>query len=166
MPEAVIQISTDAASAAAEPWDSSRLIAVLSPLSKEAQWSEQQLKSDLTTPKTSDIDVTMTLRNTVPRWIYSFQVKNEASGITKPELNANWFCERELFFTQGNYKRTENIVRTLLEYRARYLLPADSQDILDWDAWIKTPPKRPSGKIRVKLKYTGRSKPIPIDCPW
>ena len=42
----------------------------------------------------------------------------------------------------------------------------DEDDILNWDVAIVTPPPRPSGTIRVKLKYTGRSKPIPVDDPW
>lgn len=39
-------------------------------------------------------------------------------------------------------------------------------DILDWGVAIEEPPPRPSGTIRVKLKYKGRSKPIPIEDPW
>ncbi len=35
----------------------------------------------------------------------------------------------------------------------------ESEDILDWEARIKTAPPRPSGKLRVKLRYVGRSKP-------
>lgn len=42
----------------------------------------------------------------------------------------------------------------------------EEEDILNWDAAIGTPPPRPSGTLRVKLKYTGRSKPIPIEEPW
>ena len=41
----------------------------------------------------------------------------------------------------------------------------DEEDILNWDAAIVTPPPRQSGTIRVKLKYMGRSKPIPVDNP-
>ena len=43
----------------------------------------------------------------------------------------------------------------------------DEDDLLDWDAHIATPPPRKSGTIRVKLKYVGRSKPMPLildDC--
>ena len=42
----------------------------------------------------------------------------------------------------------------------------DDEDILDWDVAIIAPPPRPSGTIRVKLKYTGRSKPFPIENFW
>ncbi len=41
----------------------------------------------------------------------------------------------------------------------------DEEDILNVDAVIVTPPPRQSGTIRVKLKYMGRSKPIPVDNP-
>ncbi|MCK4791817.1 MAG: hypothetical protein KAV87_49245 [Desulfobacteraceae bacterium] len=41
------------------------------------------------------------------------------------------------------------------------------EDLLDWDAHIETPPPpRRSGTIKVRFKYVGRSKPIPIDDPW
>ena len=39
-------------------------------------------------------------------------------------------------------------------------------DLLDWDVAITTPPPRPSGTIRVKLKYKGRSKPFPAENFW
>ena len=41
----------------------------------------------------------------------------------------------------------------------------DDEDILYWDVAI-TPPPRPSHKIRVKLKFKGRRKPMPIENPW
>jgi hypothetical protein len=41
----------------------------------------------------------------------------------------------------------------------------DEEDVLNWDVAI-TPPPRPSGIIRVKLKFKGRKKPMPIDNPW
>ena len=42
----------------------------------------------------------------------------------------------------------------------------DEEDILDWDAAILTPPPRPSGTIRVRLIYKGRSKPLPVEDFW
>ncbi len=42
----------------------------------------------------------------------------------------------------------------------------DEEDILNVDAVIVTPPPRQSGTIRVRLKYIGRSKPIPVQDPW
>ena len=42
----------------------------------------------------------------------------------------------------------------------------DEEDIFNWDAAIVTPPPRPSGTIRVKLIYKGRSKPIPVENFW
>ena len=51
--------------------------------------------------------------------------------------------------------------------RQHVAFPAYSEeDILNWDVAIQVPPPRPSGTIRVKLKYKGRSKPIPIENPW
>ena len=42
----------------------------------------------------------------------------------------------------------------------------DDKDLLNWDVAIITPPPRPSGTVRVKLKYKGRSKPFPIENSW
>ncbi len=38
-------------------------------------------------------------------------------------------------------------------------------DILDWDFRAEPPPPRAHGTIRVRLKYLGRSKPIPVEDP-
>ena len=49
----------------------------------------------------------------------------------------------------------------------RLAFPSYSEeDILNWEVAIEAPPSRPSGTIRAKLKYKGRSKPIPIENPW
>lgn len=40
----------------------------------------------------------------------------------------------------------------------------DEEDILKWDVAIPPPP-RPSGTIRVRLKFKGRRKPLPIEDP-
>ena len=41
------------------------------------------------------------------------------------------------------------------------------EELLDWDAHIETPPAPQwSGTIKVRFKYIGRSKPIPIEDPW
>jgi hypothetical protein len=37
--------------------------------------------------------------------------------------------------------------------------------ILDWDACIESPPPRPSGKVKVRLHFRGRDKPIPVEPP-
>ena len=42
----------------------------------------------------------------------------------------------------------------------------NEEDTLNWEVAIETPPPRPSGTIRVKLRYKGRSKPIPLENPW
>ena len=40
-------------------------------------------------------------------------------------------------------------------------------DLIDWDARIETPPPpKWSGTIKMRFKYIGRSKPIPIEEPW
>ena len=41
-----------------------------------------------------------------------------------------------------------------------------TEDRLDWDEAIGTPPSRQHGTIRVILEFTGRSKPDPVDDPW
>jgi hypothetical protein len=45
-------------------------------------------------------------------------------------------------------------------------LSKEDQDLLEWDVHIETsPPPRRSGIVKVRFKYIGRSKPIPIDDP-
>lgn len=43
-------------------------------------------------------------------------------------------------------------------------LPVEpDEEVLDWDAYVP-PPKR-KGTIRVRLRYMGRSKPMPVPDP-
>jgi hypothetical protein len=46
-------------------------------------------------------------------------------------------------------------------------LPAadDGTDVLPDEVMIEVPPARPSGRLRVKLVWAGRSTPIPADDP-
>ena len=64
-------------------------------------------------------------------------------------------------------KTTQRKNTTNEEQKQRLAFPTyDEEDILNVDAVIVTPPPRQSGTIRVKLKYMGRSKPIPAEDPW
>lgn len=38
-------------------------------------------------------------------------------------------------------------------------------EVLDWDARVDYPPARPSGTVRARLRFGGRSKPIPTTDP-
>ena len=63
-------------------------------------------------------------------------------------------------------KTTDSKNTTNGKQKQRLTFPVyDEEDILDWDAAIVTPPPRPSGTIRVKLIYKGRSKPLPVEDP-
>ncbi len=64
--------------------------------------------------------------------------------------------------------KTSQPTNTTLKKRTQRLaFPTyDEEDLLDWDAAIVTPPPRPSGTIRVRLIYKGRSKPMPVENPW
>ena len=61
--------------------------------------------------------------------------------------------------------KTPRPINTTKEKQKRHhAFPSyNEEDILNWDAAILTPPPRPSGTIRVKLKYKGRSKPFPVE---
>ena len=59
---------------------------------------------------------------------------------------------------------TQEFVET---QRQRLIFPTYSEaEVLNWDVAIEVPPPRPSGTIRARLKYKGRSKPMPIENPW
>jgi hypothetical protein len=38
----------------------------------------------------------------------------------------------------------------------------DSEDILDWDIFLKDPPARPHGVVNVRVEFLGRDKPLPV----
>ena len=64
-------------------------------------------------------------------------------------------------------KKTQPANTTNKKQKQRLAFPVyDEEDILNWDAVIVTPPPRPSGTIRVRLIYKGRSKPVPVENPW
>ncbi len=64
-------------------------------------------------------------------------------------------------------KTTQSKNITTKKQKQRLAFPVyDEEDILNWDAVIVTPPPRPSGTIRVRLIYKGRSKPIPVENFW
>lgn len=64
-------------------------------------------------------------------------------------------------------KTTHSKYTTTKKQKQRLAFPVyDEEDILDWDTAIVTPPPRPSGTIRVRLIYKGRSKPMPVENPW
>ena len=61
-------------------------------------------------------------------------------------------------------KTTQSKNTTNQKQKQRLAFPVyDEEDILNWDAAIITPPPRPSGTIRVRLIYKGRSKPMPVE---
>ena len=45
-------------------------------------------------------------------------------------------------------------------------VPADEEDVLNWDNLIPVPPARPSWRIRVRLKKASRDVPLPAEDPW
>ena len=60
-------------------------------------------------------------------------------------------------------KTTQSKNTTNKKQKQRLAFPVyDEEDILNWDAAI-VPPPRPSGTIRVRLIYKGRSKPMPVE---
>ena len=64
-------------------------------------------------------------------------------------------------------KTTQSKNITTKKQKQRLAFPVyDEEDILNWDAVIVTPPPRPSGTIRVRLIYKGRSKPMPVENFW
>lgn len=57
---------------------------------------------------------------------------------------------------------------TILEEQERAKtqpMPVSEEDVEKDDITVVRPPPRRSGTIKVKLRYAGRSKPIPADDP-
>jgi len=89
------------------------------------------------------------------------------------------FWKAPLFYVEIKTKiATENDTRVseepeekLLSFqkilRRRSMTPPISEDMLDWDAHIETPPPpRSSGAIKARFRYAGPRKPIPLDDPY
>jgi len=104
-----------------------------------------------------------------------------STGVTEITGGDNLSKVSLLFIEIGPRLATENETRIhddpeeeLLQFResmyAALIGPRvskEDEDLLDWDACIETPPPpQRSGTIKVRFKYIGRSKPIPIDDPW
>ena len=87
---------------------------------------------------------------------FAFPRASLALFLASKEYSRNW--------KSTEFGRTHEFSDT---QRQRRDFPTYSEeDILNWDVAIENPPPRPSGTIRVKLKYKGRSKPIPVENPW
>ena len=95
--------------------------------------------------------------------IPSFDVRENPRGSEFPTQNTS--ASRELSF---DAEIESGITQELADSRVQpfEFLSYTEEDLLDWDAAITTPPPRPSGTIRVKLKYKGRSKPFPTENFW
>ena len=68
--------------------------------------------------------------------------------------------------TSSEIMANQHADSTRTEDKYKSLPCYNEEDILYWDIAIEKPPPRPSGTIHVKLKYKGRSKPIPVDDFW
>jgi len=75
--------------------------------------------------------------------------------------------ENSTELTKSEPQKQENFISDVARESFVPVVKAEEENILDWDAYIDTPPPpRRSGTIKVRFKYMGRSKPIPIDDPW
>lgn len=101
---------------------------------------------------------------TIGRYITFPFSEEEEPKISKPSVQ-DTAASLQLRFEE---KIESGITQEFADTQRQHLaFPAYSEeDILNWDVAIQVPPPRPSGKIRVKLKYKGRSEPIPIENPW
>ena len=54
----------------------------------------------------------------------------------------------------------------LANFTQRVPSVVESEELLDWDATIATPPPRASTTIYACVRYRGRPKPKPIEDPW
>ena len=124
-------------------------------------------KSDVSQQLWQDLDIFsafgFTTRTTLEGIAPSFDVRE------KPEIfrvsTQNTSVSRELSFAE---EIESEITQELADSQNQSFnfLSYTEEDLIDWDAAIIPPPPRPSGTIRVKLKYKGRSKPFPVENFW
>ena len=94
----------------------------------------------------------------------NYQSRKIKKQVTPEPSGQNTSTTRELNFEK---EIESGITQELADTQTQRLAPPtyDEEDVLNWDIAI-TPPLRPSGIIRVKLKFKGRRKPMPIENPW
>lgn len=85
------------------------------------------------------------------------------NAIRYKEIKAKPVVELDTEFSEAKSPET---LKKLNRVAFAPVINEEDEDILDWDAYIEAPPPRRSGTIKVRFKYIGRSKPIPIDDPW
>lgn len=83
------------------------------------------------------------------------------------EVNIDLATENETRIDRDYEKELLEVQRGTLAASITPAIHQVEEELLDWDAHIETPPPPyRSGTIKVRFKYVGRSKPIPIDDPW
>jgi hypothetical protein len=68
--------------------------------------------------------------------------------------------------TISNLSSDEKILRQISGQQVILKSSSETQDILEWDFFIPTPPPRRSGTIKVKLRFRAKTKPILTQDPW
>lgn len=81
------------------------------------------------------------------------------------DVNSLVIWKEELSPSSAGHSR-EDWLRKMFEAWAKIDQAATEEDVLDWDAFLGTPPSRPATTLRAKLKYVGRSNPIAAVDPW
>lgn len=102
---------------------------------------------------TADAAGTVHLVGTAPAGIYYMLQEHEIGE-----------CCRQL-----SDNRPENLIRGPSTIAAHWVsTPSKSyaDELLDWDAFIKVAPARPSGTLLVRLEYGGRGTPTPLRDLW
>lgn len=65
--------------------------------------------------------------------------------------------------------RPESLIRSpsiITVHRSATPSKAYVDELVDWDAFIKVAPVRPTGTLMVTLEYGGRGTPTPLRDPW
>ena len=101
--------------------------------------------------------------STIDKYITFSFPKQEEPNIPEPSIR-NTTASLQLRFEEEIKSGKSQEIADSQTQLALHLF--DDEDVLDWDVAITTPPPRPSGTIRVKLKYIGRSKPFPVENFW
>jgi hypothetical protein len=117
----------------------------------------------------SSADVSLSGADTllaIVTYVRPFSVLPQHRGIAllwKAPAEQSGLAESILEFAHHSTASVWNALPTpnLKAYRRSLPSPVSSEDLLDWDVVIQPAPTRPSRKISMTVRYTGRSIPSP-----
>jgi hypothetical protein len=105
--------------------------------------------------------------------VTTFHISNNSNipAIYCSAAGSDWIGqELERWYANCEWRLSENIFEMQIQkpISAWRVSPSKvyEDELLDWDASIQNRPARPSGNLKVTLRYAGHARPTPTRDPW